>query len=34
MEYYLKRKNSIKSQRKIDLVKEAIILNPLSDFTN
>ena len=34
MEYYLKRKNSIKGQRKIDLIKEAVILNPLSDFTN
>mgnify|MGYP001258611744 CR=1 FL=1 len=34
MEYYLKRRNSIKNELKKEMIKEAIILNPLSDFTN
>ena len=34
MEYYLKRKNSINGKKKIKFIEEAIILNPLSDFTN
>jgi len=34
MEYYLKGENSKSSIRKIKKIKEAIILNPKSDFTN
>ena len=33
MEYYLKNELSEKSKLKMDLIKEAIILNPKSDFT-
>ena len=34
MEYYLNRKNSKIGLKKLDIIKEAIILNPKSDFTN
>ena len=34
MEYYLKRKNSKKNELNKTMIKEAVILNPLSDFTN
>ena len=33
MEYYLKKELSEKAKLKMDLIKEAIILNPKSDFT-